>query len=297
MHAQWDVMKTEPAAGAAGPAAMPAKPGLAAENSSGAAPGLSVWPSPADLAVMRCLVAQLADSQPPASQHGERSPQPLQQAASSQAAGWAAALFAPPAVQQPGVPEDPHPTRTHSLTLRPPQAAGHEQAWRAHTPRVGSAQADAQQSPVVPATGKLPAPTGMQGAPAMAAPAAPVMEPLAAAPPCAYRPGSCGGSKQSGQSPCGSPGRWCPRPGARPRGRRPAGQIAAQHDANPVHPDKCAPTTPGPPWLGSNSAAEPISRGRVQWTVTAYRSSANGAERGGSVAQHTDSSCRGRGTG
>jgi len=161
--AQREIIKMEPAAAADGPASMSvvAEPGQAAGNSSGATPGPSELPPPEDFAAMRRLVAQLAGKHSPPAQLGERSPQPLQQAAPAEAADGTAAS-ALHTVQQPGMSVDPRPTRMYSLTRGPTRAAGHEQAVRTLTPLVGGAQADVQQVPVSPGTGMLlPAPTEM----------------------------------------------------------------------------------------------------------------------------------------
>ncbi len=129
MVAQRDAVKTEPAAAAAGRANAPvvAEPRQAAGNGGGVTPGPSVLPAPEDLAAMRRLVAQLAASEPPASQNGGTLPRPQQQAALAKAAAETAAASGPLAVLQPGMPREPRPTRMYSLTRRSPPATCHEQ--------------------------------------------------------------------------------------------------------------------------------------------------------------------------
>ena len=156
--AQREPVKTEPAAAAAGPASTSfvAEPGRAAGNGRGVTPGPSVLPPPEDVATMRRLVAQLAASEPPAPQIGGTLSRPLQQAALGKAAAGMAAASAPLAVQQPGMPMEPRPTRMYALTRRSPQATGHEQAACAAVQVVASSGAAPIPGSVPAAAGTLP---------------------------------------------------------------------------------------------------------------------------------------------
>ncbi len=145
------------------------------DQSSGAQSAPSGLP-PAELALMRQLVAQLAnsqpqtavDSQPPVAQ--QSLPQPQQLAAPAQPALVEGAHApkpapAPTAVQQPGMPVDPRPARMHALARTLPREAEREPAAGAANTRPGGVQGGLRPAHTYSATrplaGPQPVPRGL----------------------------------------------------------------------------------------------------------------------------------------
>ena len=149
----------------------------AGDPSSGTKPRPSGLP-PEDLALMRQLVAQLAGSQPQASQQPFPQPQQLfapAQAAPAEAATLPATAMALPAAQQPGMPVDPRPARMRALAQTTPPEAEQELAAGAVHARPGSVQAGIRPAHKFSATLPLAGPQAIprvQSAEASVAPSA-----------------------------------------------------------------------------------------------------------------------------
>ena len=133
--------------------------------SSGAQPEQSGLP-PAELALMRQLVAQLANSQPPAAQQSLPQPQQLPgpaQAALAEVANVSEPTLAPIAAQQPGMPVDPRPARMHALARAQPRRAEQEPEAGAATARPSRVQAGMQPAHTFSATRPLAGPHPQPG--------------------------------------------------------------------------------------------------------------------------------------